>query len=114
MIDSIIEDVLKRKRSIVNRDRTVDKPPFPVVWVQTYGPATKDIKNIVADANKTAKLSEVWKNESGPIIGVVHRRSKNLGDLILKRKQFALSSPSDNCDAGTTRHTLYSRSQSWL
>ena len=105
MVEAVIDDVLKRKRNIENRDRTSDKPPFPVVWVQTYGPASDAIKSIVSDANRTAKLSAVWKDEPGPIIGVVHRRSKNLGDYILKRKQFALNTPSENLSTGTTRCT---------
>ena len=77
MVQGIIDDVLTRKRTLEYQDKS-DDPPFPVVWVQTFGPATPQIKKIVAYANTVAKLSPLWKEEK-TIIGIVNKRSKNLG-----------------------------------
>jgi hypothetical protein len=101
MVQGIIDDVLKRTRTLEYKDKS-DDPPFPVVWVQTFGPATPQIKKIVADANTVAKLSPLWKDEK-TIIGIVNKRSKNLGDLILRRKKFALHH--EEKEIGTTRCT---------
>ena len=39
MVKGILNEVLGRKMSLKNSKR-VEKAPFPVVWVQTFGPAT--------------------------------------------------------------------------
>jgi hypothetical protein len=102
MVAGIIDDAVKRPRNLEYKEKPSDVPPFPVVWVQTFGPATPAIKKIVADANKAVKLSDHWKDEDRAI-GVVNKRGKNLGDMILKRKQFALNI--HDSDSGTTRCT---------
>ena len=101
MVSGIIDDVVTRKRSLDYIEKS-DEPPFPIVWVQTYGPATSHIKELISDANVAAKLSPVWKDVSKPI-GVVNRRSKNLGDILLQRKKFALQDVAS--PTGTTRCT---------
>jgi hypothetical protein len=101
MLTGIIDDVLTRQRSLEYKIKS-DAPPFPVVWVQTYGPATSHIKKLVSDANDAAKLSPIWKDVP-KAIGVVNKRSKNLGDILLQRKKFALQD--DTSETGTTRCT---------
>ena len=101
LVTGIIDDVVTRKRTLDYIDKP-DEPPFPIVWVQTYGPATSHIKELISDANRAAKLSPVWKDVNKPI-GVVNRRSKNLGDILLQRKKFALQV--DTSNTGTTRCT---------
>ena len=88
MVKGILNDVLTRKRSLDYTKKT-KKSPFPVVWVQTFGPATPKISELVTKANKALKLSPCWKDEDRPL-GVVSRRGKNLGDLLLNRKKFSL------------------------
>ena len=68
-----------------------DKPPFNVTWVATYSPATPTIKTVIKKANNVLKQSENWKTVQNPI-GVVHKRGLNLGNILFKRKRFALTS----------------------
>ena len=84
--------------------KTRDKgAPFPVVWVQTYGPATNNIISVVKVANSTIGNSETWKDVQKPI-GVVNRRGRNIGEMVLKRKRFALEDSSSETE-GTVRCT---------
>ena len=87
MVRGILNDVLKRKRSLTYTKKA-DKAPFPVVWVQTFGPGTPIISELVKKANLALKQSPCWKDVERPL-GVVSRRGKNLGDLILQRKVFS-------------------------
>jgi hypothetical protein len=89
LVQGIIDDVLRRQRVLEYKAKP-DKPPFPVVWVQTYGPATEQLTEIVKEANKVIKSSGLWSNEN-KVIGLVHRRGKNVGDMVLKKKHFALN-----------------------
>ena len=54
------------------------------------------------EANSLLQQSPVWSNKKN-VIGVVNKRSKNLGDLLLKRKHFALTA--DHNNTGTKRCT---------
>jgi len=101
MIKGIMEDVAYRKRTLDYRKKDAGAP-FPVVWVQTFGPATPEISELIKKANVTLKLSKCWKDIERPL-GIVSRRDKNLGDLVLNRKKFSLASatPKD----GTMRCT---------
>ena len=72
------------------------------MWVQTFSSETDDIKKVVQDANKVLNTSLAWADNK-KVIGVVNRRPKNLGDLILKRKKLALNSSSSI--PGTVRCT---------
>ena len=74
-----MDDVAKRKRTLDYRKKDAGAP-FPVVWVQTFGPATPEISKLLKKANDTLKLSECWKDVERPM-GIVSRRDKNLGDL---------------------------------
>ena len=73
------------------------------MWVQTFGPATRSIEKVANLANGILKETEVWKKEKR-VIGVVNRRGRNIGDMILKRRKFALQD--GRCiTKGTTRCT---------
>ena len=99
MVDSIIQDVSKRRRNLgcSKRDK---KPPNEVMWVQTFGPATPHIQEAVKEANTMLPNSPAWPADQ-KIIGVVNKKSKSLGDLILRRKHLALKTNFDS--PGTTR-----------
>ena len=103
MVLGVMSDVLKRPTVLEYKEKSTE-PPFPVVWVQTYGPASRTIDKVIKVAHKVVKDSPVWKEEK-KVLGLVNRRGKNLGDLILKRKQFALSEKNSNGNTctGTTR-----------
>ena len=102
MVRGILDDVLKRPRTLDYKSKSKD-PPFPVLWVQTFGTATDQIQKTIANANDVAKLSHVWKGVE-KVIGLVNRRNRNMGDLILKRKHFALEETTVST-SGTTRCT---------
>jgi len=53
-----MEDVAYRKRTLDYRKKDAGAP-FPVVWVQTFGPATPEISELIKKANVT--LAEVVK-----------------------------------------------------
>lgn len=59
------------------------------MWVQTFGPASPHIQEAVAEANAILKSSTPWIGEK-KVIGVVNKKPKNLGEMILKKKHFAL------------------------
>ena len=99
MVHNIMLDVLKRERSLEYKVKS-KKAPFPVAWVQTFSPSTSEIKDVVRDANKVIKLSPPWKDDDRAI-GIVNKRGNNIGDLILKRKKFALMT--DEETPGTKR-----------
>ena len=101
MIQRTIDDVLTRPRNLEYKEKSKESP-YPVVWIQIYGPATPQLKKIVAEANIAAKLSPLWKDEK-VVLGIVNKRGKMLGDLILKRKNFALNH--DKVETGSTRCT---------
>ena len=101
MVKGIMDDVVKRKRTLDYRKKDGNSP-FPVVWVQTFGPATSKINALVSKANEALKLSPCWKDIERPM-GVVSKRGKNLGDLILNRKKFSLDPLTPNL--GTMRCT---------
>ena len=94
MVAGIMKDVSKRPRKLEYKTKD-SGAPFPVVWVQTFSPATPVITELVREANKAIRKSPVWKDVSQPI-GIVNKRGRNIGDQILKRKLFALE------DDGTT------------
>ena len=102
MVQSIIDDVLSRPRVLEHKKRDLEPPPFPVLWVQTFNTAAEQINDVVKRANTVIQLSPAWKNEKRAL-GVVNRRGKTLGDMVLKRKLFALKDDSTN--TGTTRCT---------
>ena len=89
LVENILEDVIKRPRNLDYKNQ-VKKPPNKVMWIQTFGPATDKIKQLVKEANLVVQKSPAWANIS-KALGVVSRKASNLGDLILKRKKFALS-----------------------
>lgn len=101
MVDGIINDVLRRPRNLYYTKRDT-RPPAPILWVQTFSPETSKIKKLVRDTNKAIHKSTAWKDVRKAIC-VVSRRGKNLGDLILQRKKFALESHSGH--SGTSRCT---------
>ena len=101
MVKGIMDDVIKRARSLEYKDKPKEAP-FPVAWVQTYGPASCEIQTLVKEANIVLKQSPNW-NDEDKVIGLVNRRGKNIGDLVLQRKRFALM-PEDG-STGTTKCT---------
>ncbi len=74
------------------------------MWVQTFGPATPDIQKAVKEANTMLPNSPAWSDNKSAI-GVVNRRPRNLGDMILKRKSLALNTSSES--VGTIRCTPF-------
>ena len=84
----MIQDVAGRRRNLsyTKRDKT---PPNKVLWIQTFGPATNAITDAVKEANTILPNSPAWEGDD-KVIGVVNRRPRNLGDMILKRKRLAL------------------------
>ena len=103
LVDGVIKDVSERKRNL--NYNTKDKtPPNKVLWVQTFGPATEAITEAVREANTVLPRSPAWEGNNN-VIGVVNRRPRNLGDLILKRKRNALDTSSP---PGTARCTPFS------
>ena len=104
LVDGVIKDVSERKRNL--NYNTKDKtPPNKVLWVQTFGPATEAITEAVREANTVLPRSPAWEGNNN-VIGVVNRRPRNLGDLILKRKRNALDTTSS--PPGTARCTPFS------
>ena len=101
MVTGIIQDVLRRERRLdyQNKSKTA---PFPVAWIQTYGPATEQLRDVIKEANNVLTSSPNWKGENR-VIGLVSRRAKNLADRLLKKKQFALETGDKN--TGTRRCT---------
>ena len=102
MVEGIINDVSNRKRNLDYRKKDSIQPPNTILWVQTYGPATDDIQKAVKEANSMLPQSPAWTGND-KVIGVVNRRSRNLADLILKRKKFALDESRESL--GTSRCT---------
>ena len=96
------KDVINRKRTLHYTKKS--EAPFPVVWVQTLGPATPKIQELIKKANMTLKLSPHWRNVERPL-GIVSRRGKNLGDLLFKRKKFSLNYEKNIKYKGTVRCT---------
>ena len=47
--------------------------PFPVVSVQTFGPATPEFSKLIKKANDTLKLSVCWKDVQRYIFKDVER-----------------------------------------
>ena len=88
LVDGVIQDVAGRRRNLsyTKRDKT---PPNKVLWIQTFGPATNAIMDVVKEANTILPNSPAWEGDD-KVIGVVNRRPRNLGDMILKRKRLAL------------------------
>ena len=78
------------KLVIITRKRTSDytkktkESPFPVAWVQTFGPTTREISELVTQVNRTLKLYPCWTDVERPL-GVLSRTGK-----ILNRKEFSL------------------------
>ena len=101
MVRGVLKDVINRKRTL-HYTKKSKEAPFPVVWVQTFGPATPKIQELINKANMTLKLSPYWRNVERPL-GIVSRRGKNLGDLLLNRKKFSLENEEDI--QGTVRCT---------
>ena len=79
MVRGILDDVLKRPRTLDYKSKSKD-PPFPVLWVQTFGPATEQIQKTIVNANEVAKLSHVWKGVE-KVIGLVNRRNRNIWEI---------------------------------
>lgn len=102
MVEGIIKDVSARKRNLDYKEKDSKLPPNKVLWIQTYGPATNDIHKAAKEANTMLPQSAAWTGND-KVIGVVNRRPRNLADLILKRKKFALDQSRDSM--GTTRCT---------
>ena len=50
------------------------------MWIQTFGPATDKIKQLVKEANLVIQKSPAWTKIS-KALGVVSRKASNLGDL---------------------------------
>ena len=109
MVRGVLNDVITRKRTLDYTKKT-EESPFPVVWVQTFSPATPNISELVTQANKTLKLSPCWKDVERPL-GVVSRRGKNIGDLILNRKKFSLEVEPELKTSGTVRCTPENQSK---
>ena len=57
MVQGIMGDVLKRPRNLEYKIKD-GKPPYPVMWVQTYSSGTENIRKIVKRAN-TSSLSAI-------------------------------------------------------
>ena len=101
MVKGIMDDVIKRNRNLDYKVKRKEAP-FPVAWVQTYSPATSEIQTLVKEANIVLKQSPIW-NDDEKVIGLVNRRGKNIGDIVLQRKRFALMPNSES--TGTTKCT---------
>jgi hypothetical protein len=101
MVKGIMDDVIKRTRNLDYKVKPKEAP-FPVAWVQTYSPATSEIQTLVKETNIVLKQSPNWKDEE-KVIGLVNRRGKNIGDIVLQRKRFALMS--NSVSTGTTKCT---------
>ena len=98
IVDGIISDVSGRKRNL-NYNQKNKKSPYMVNWIQTFGPATEQIKMLIKDANKVIGESKAWEGCKN-VMGIISRRPKNLGNLLLHRKKFALTNHQQN--NGTT------------
>ena len=59
LVDTVLDDVVKRPRNLFYKSNPEKKPPNKVLWVQTFCPATPLIKKLVKETNKiyTEKLS---------------------------------------------------------
>ena len=100
MVSNIMDDVSKKPRCLEYSKKPTE-PPFPVLWVQTYGSGTEALSQIAKKANDILQESPVWKGTKRPI-GLINRRDQNLGDLLLQKKRLALQS---NDSKGTIRCT---------
>ena len=80
MIQGGMNDVLSRKRSLEYKNKA-DTKPFPILWIQTYNAASDSIQSVINKTNRVLKSSETWVDTKRPI-GLVHRRDKNLGDIL--------------------------------
>ena len=69
--------------------------PFDVAWLATFGAGTPALSKIVSDTNKILKELPVWKDVPRPI-GLVNRRSRSIGDIVLSKKRFALGKTVNN------------------
>ena len=63
--------------------------PFDVAWVSTFGAGSSAISKIVKDTN-VLRTSSAWKDVPKHI-GVVNRRDRSIGNIVLSRKRFALA-----------------------
>ncbi|KAL5263914.1 hypothetical protein ACHWQZ_G005109 [Mnemiopsis leidyi] len=103
LVEGVIKDVVSRQRNLTYKPK--DKsPPNRILWIQTYGPATQAITDAVKEANNILTTSPAWEGDS-KVIGVVNRKPRNLGDLVLKRKKLALDTSMFH--SGTTRCTPF-------
>ena len=90
MVSNIMDDVSKKPRCLEYSKKPTE-PPFPVLWVQTYGPSTEALSQITKKANNILQESPIWKGTKRPL-GLINRRDQNLGDLVLQKKWLALQS----------------------
>ena len=109
ILKKVRDDVLQRKR-VLKHHKKDEKPPFNISWVATSSPATPQIKKVVINANKVLQKSESWKDEQSPI-GVVHKRSLNLGNRLFKRKRFALTDHNDARNSNGTQQCTQGNSR---
>ena len=101
LLKGIFDDVSQRQRSLERRSKTLSCP-FDVPWVATFGAGTPEISKIISETNKILKKSPVWKDVPRTI-GLVNRRGRTIGDIVLSRKRFALGRAVNN--GATTRCT---------
>ena len=89
LLNGVFDDVVKRRRTLVQRPKS-SEPPFDVAWVATFGAGSAAIAKIVRDTNEVLQHSPAWKDVPKPI-GVVNRRDRSIGNIVLGRKKFALA-----------------------
>ena len=101
IVSNILDDVVNRPRNLDYNSINKSKPN-EILWVQTFGSTTDKLKVIIKDANECLKQSQAWSKDN-KVLGLLSSRSRNLGDMIPKRKKLALTS--DSKPPGTQRYT---------
>ena len=89
LLNGVFDDVVKRQRNLSYQPKS-SSPPFDVAWIATFGAGSPAISKIVKNTNSILQSSPAWRDVPKPI-SVVNRRDRNIGDIVLGRKKFALA-----------------------
>ena len=88
MVRNVMSKVLCRNRVLKGSNETRG-PANQILWVQTYAPETTKLQSLTANVNRAIAHSDTWATEPR-VLGIVNRRGRNLGDLLLRKKNIAL------------------------
>ena len=96
LVDEVL-DPIKLLPRILEYKQTKEQKPAMTPWIVSYGPGFSEAQEKAMEVNELITKSDTWKLETPnniPKLKVVPRRSPNIKDLLFKRRNLALSTPS--------------------